>query len=60
MRQFSNIAPYKREPLEKGKIHAKVAADQRGRAGSQLKVYTMSDLEQKMDAVTRLGSAVIN
>jgi integrase len=46
---------------KKAKIDAKVAADQRGHGlGVSLEVYTMSDLEQKIDAVTRLESAVIH
>lgn len=46
---------------EKAQIKAKVAADQRGHGiGVSLNVYTISDLEQKIDAVTRLESAVIN
>ncbi len=46
---------------KKAKIDAKVAADQRGHGlGVSLEVYTMSDLEQKIEAVTRLESAVIH
>ncbi len=46
---------------KKAKIDAKVAADQRGHGlGVSLEVYTMSDLEQKIDAVRRLESAVIH
>jgi hypothetical protein len=44
---------------KKAKIDAKVAADQRGHGlGVSLEVYTMSDLEQKIEAVTRLESAI--
>jgi integrase len=44
----------------KAKIDSKVAADQRGHGlGVSLEVYTVSDLEQKIAAVTRLESEVI-
>jgi len=43
------------------KIDSKVAADQRGHGlGVSLEVYTVSDLEQKIAAVTRLESEVIH
>lgn len=42
------------------KIDDKVAADQRGHGlGVSLEVYSISDLQQKIDAVTRLESEVI-
>ena len=44
----------------KANIDDKVAADQRGHGlGVSLEVYAVSDLEQKLEAVTRLESAVI-
>jgi integrase len=44
----------------KAKIDDKVSADQRGHTlGVSLEVYSISDLEQKIDAVTRLESEVI-
>lgn len=44
----------------KAKIDDKVSADQRGHTlGVSLEVYSISDLEQKIDAVTRLESVVI-
>ena len=44
----------------KAKIDDKVSADQRGHTlGVSLEVYSVSDLEQKIDAVTRLESEVI-
>ena len=43
----------------KSKIDDKVAADQRGHGlGVSLGVYAISDLEQKIDAVTKLESDV--
>jgi hypothetical protein len=46
---------------KKAKIDAKVAAEQRGNGlGVSLEVCTMSDLEQKIEAVTQLETAVIN
>lgn len=44
----------------KAKIDDKVAADQRGHGlGVSLEVYSISDLEQKIEAVKRLESEVI-
>jgi hypothetical protein len=44
----------------KAKIDDKVAADQRGHGlGVSLEVYAISDLEQKIEAVKRLESEVI-
>lgn len=44
----------------KARIDDKVAADQRGHGlGVSMEVYAVSDLEQKIEAVTRLESAVI-
>jgi integrase len=44
----------------KAKVDDKVAADQRGHGlGVSLEVYAVSDLQQKIDAVTRLESEVI-
>lgn len=44
----------------KAKVDDKVAADQRGHGlGVSLEVYSMSDLEQKIEAVKRLESEVI-
>jgi integrase len=41
-------------------IDPKVAADQRGHGvGTALEVYTQADLEQKLEAVTRLDSEVV-
>jgi hypothetical protein len=41
-------------------IDPKVAADQRGHGvGVALEVYTQADLEQKLQAVTRLDSEVV-
>ena len=41
-------------------IDDKVAADQRGHGlGVSLEVYAVSDLEQKIEAVTKLESAVL-
>ena len=45
----------------KAKIDDKVAADQRGHGlGVSLEVYSISDLEQKIEAVKRLESEVIH
>jgi uncharacterized small protein (DUF1192 family) len=44
----------------KAKIDDKVAADQRGHGlGVSLEVYSLSDLEQKIEAVNRLEAVVI-
>jgi uncharacterized small protein (DUF1192 family) len=44
----------------KAKIDDKVAADQRGHGlGVSLEVYSLSDLEQKIEAVNRLEAEVI-
>ena len=44
----------------KAKVDDKVAADQRGHGlGVSLEVYAVSDLEQKIEAVTKLESVVI-
>lgn len=44
----------------KAKVDDKVAADQRGHGlGVSLEVYSVSDLEQKIEAVTKLESVVI-
>jgi hypothetical protein len=44
----------------KAKIDEKVAADQRGHGlGVSLEVYSISDLQQKIDAVKKLESEVI-
>ena len=44
----------------KANVDDKVAADQRGHGlGVSLEVYSVSDLQQKIDAVTRLESAVL-
>ena len=44
----------------KAKIDSKVSADQMGHGlGVSLEVYTVSDLEQRIDAVTRLEAEVI-
>ena len=46
---------------KKAKIDAKVSADQRGHGlGVSLEVYTISDLAQKIEAVTRLEAAIIH
>ncbi|MBV8570737.1 MAG: hypothetical protein JO319_08990 [Acidobacteriaceae bacterium] len=45
----------------KAKIDDKVSADQRGHGlGVSLGVYAISDLDQKIEAVTKLESAVID
>ena len=45
----------------KANIDDKVAADQRGHGlGVSLEVYSVSDLQQKIEAVTRLESVVLN
>ena len=45
----------------KANIDDKVAADQRGHGlGVSLEVYSVSDLQQKFEAVTRLESAVLD
>ena len=45
----------------KANIDDKVAADQRGHGlGVSLEVYSVSDLQQKIEAVTRLESAVLD
>jgi hypothetical protein len=44
----------------KAKVDDKVAADQRGHGlGVSLEVYSLSDLEQKIEAVNRLEAEVI-
>lgn len=44
----------------KAKVDDKVAADQRGHGlGVSLEVYSLSDLEQKTEAVNRLEAEVI-
>ena len=44
----------------KANVDDKVSADQRGHGlGGSLGVYAMSDLEQKIDAVTKLESDVL-
>jgi integrase len=44
----------------KAKVDDKVAADQRGHGlGVSLEVYSLSDIEQKIEAVNRLGAEVI-
>jgi hypothetical protein len=44
----------------KAKIDEKVAADQRGHGlGVSLEVYSISDLQQKIEAVKKLESEVI-
>ncbi len=45
----------------KANVDDKVAADQRGHGlGVSLEVYSVSDLQQKIEAVTRLESAVLD
>jgi hypothetical protein len=45
----------------KAKVDDKVSADQRGHGlGVSLGVYAISDLDQKIEAVTKLESAVID
>ncbi len=45
----------------KAKVDDKVSADQRGHGlGVSLSVYAISDLDQKIEAVTKLESAVID
>ncbi len=45
----------------KANVDDKVSADQRGHGlGVSLGVYAISDLDQKIEAVTKLESAVIN
>jgi hypothetical protein len=45
----------------KANVDDKVSADQRGHGlGVSLGVYAISDLDQKIDAVTKLESAVID
>jgi integrase len=44
----------------KAKVDDKVAADQRGHGlGVSLEVYSLSDLEQKIEAVNRLEAEVV-
>ena len=44
----------------KAKVDDKVSADQRGHGlGVSLAVYAISDLDQKLEAVTRLESEVV-
>ena len=51
---------HERESLAQAKIDDKMAADQRGHGlGVSLEVYLISDLEQKIEAVKRLESEVI-
>ena len=47
--------------VRKTKVDDKVAADQRGHGlGVSLEVYSLSDLEQKIEAVNRLEAEVVN
>jgi len=54
-------AANKRQPFQEGKGGRQVSADQRGHGlGVSLGVYVISDLDQKIEAVTKLESAVID
>jgi uncharacterized small protein (DUF1192 family) len=58
--ELPGAAQAARKPVQKSKVDGKVAADQRGHGpGVSLGVYAISDLDQRIAAVTKLESDVL-
>jgi hypothetical protein len=58
--QLPGSPAYERKPFEKGERRRQVSADQRGHGlGVSLGVYAFGDLDQKIEAVTKLEADVM-